>query len=116
MVSGQRRAQLSVRVDDGRDRSDLRRLRRGKGGGVVMAKKTNAKHTAESELLLKLQNAHGYMLHDVPKSKRTTLVFSTNPKGKKTIAAFRVVQLVVPMDSALAVALDKNDKRSKESA
>jgi hypothetical protein len=72
--------------------------------------KPDAKRVAESDLLLKLQNDHGYMLHDVPKSKRTTMVFSTAPNGKKQINAYRVVQLVVPMDSALAAVFVKHDK------
>ena len=71
--------------------------------------RANKKQTAESALLLALQNEHGYMLHDVPKSQRVTLVFGEDPKrpGKKTITANRVVQLVVPMDSALATAMTK---------
>ena len=83
------------------------------GGEVVLARK-NKKHVAESALLLSLQNEHGYMLHDVPPARRMTMLFGPDPKrpGKKTITAARVVQLVVPMDSALAAAFAKHDAKT----
>jgi hypothetical protein len=78
--------------------------------------RTNKKHTAESALLLALQNEHGYMLHDVPAGRRTTMLLGADPKrpGKKTITAARVVQLVVPMDSALAAALNKHVRATEK--
>jgi hypothetical protein len=71
-------------------------------------KRQTKKHMDESALLLALQNEHGYMLHDVPPGKRTTMLFGADPKtGKRTITAARIVQLVVPFDSALAAAMNR---------
>jgi hypothetical protein len=64
--------------------------------------KPNKKQKAEFKLLDELQKNHGYMIREVPKGQRVVLI---SIREKKAIEPGRVCKLVVPGDSALAIAL-----------
>jgi hypothetical protein len=65
--------------------------------------KPNKKQKREFQLLNELQTKHGYTLREVHKGQRTVMVFD----AKKSITPYRVCQIAVPKDSALAIALDE---------
>lgn len=69
------------------------------------------KQKAELALLEKLQKDHGYTWRETPKGQRTVMMFFRDPIR---VIPYRVLQVVVPTDTWLAVAYDTYQEKKRE--